>query len=308
MAAEPTPAAARGAAEPLVVVERLSFHRGSRAVFDSLDMTMARGEITAVLGPSGVGKTTLLKLIGGALRPAGGRVLVGGEEVHRLSRSGLYALRKRMGVLFQAGALFTDLDVYDNVAFPLREHTGLSEETIRDVVLLKLEAVGLRTARGLRPRELSGGMAKRVALARAIALDPEIILYDEPLAGQDPISAGVLVALIRQLNDALGLTSVVVTHDVEEVSAIADRMHVLSAGRCIATGTPAELRASGEPSVRQFMRGLPDGPVPFHFPGAPITEDLLEERDPGDHRPGHHALHDPVHDGAAGNGAASAGR
>ena len=275
MASEPQPDASPAAPEPLVVVEGLSFCRGARNVFDSLDMTMARGEITAVLGPSGVGKTTLLKLIGGELRPAGGRVTVGGQAVHRLSRSGLYALRKRMGVLFQAGALFTDLSVYDNVAFPLREHTRLSEETIRDVVLLKLEAVGLRNARGLWPRELSGGMARRVALARAIALDPEIVLYDEPLAGQDPISTGVLVTLIRQLNDALGLTSIVVTHDVEEISAIADRMHVLSGGKCIATGAPAEILASREPSIRQFMQGLPDGPVPFHFPGPPIAEDLL---------------------------------
>ena len=276
MTAEPPSAPpSPSASEPLVVVEGLSFRRGSRVVFDSLDMTMARGEITAVLGPSGVGKTTLLKLIGGELRPDGGRVMVGGEDVHRLSRSGLYALRMRMGVLFQAGALFTDLDVYDNVAFPLREHTQLSEEMIRDVVLLKLEAVGLRNARALRPRELSGGMARRVALARAIALDPEIVLYDEPLAGQDPISAGVLVALIRQLNDALGLTSIVVTHDVEEIAAIADRMHVLSGERCIASGAPEEILASGEASVRQFMQGLPDGPVPFHFPGPPIAEDLL---------------------------------
>ena len=277
-ASEPAskPAPAPDASGPLVVVEDLSFFRGARAVFDGLDMTMERGEITAVLGPSGVGKTTLLKLIGGELRPDRGRVLVGGAEVHRLSRSRLYALRKRMGVLFQAGALFTDLDVFDNVAFPLREHTRLSEETIRDVVRLKLEAVGLRNARGLRPRELSGGMARRVALARAIAIDPEIILYDEPLAGQDPISAGVLVALIRQLNDALGLTSVVVTHDVEQISAIADRMHVLSDGRCIASGPPADIHTSSEPSIRQFMRGLPDGPVPFHFPGPGVAEDLLD--------------------------------
>ena len=276
MPSEPVPVAEPGGAESLVVVEKLSFYRGERPVFGSLDMSMARGEITAVLGPSGAGKTTLLKLIGGELRPHGGRVLVDGEEVNRLSRTGLFALRRRMGVLFQAGALFTDLDVYDNVAFPLREHTRLSEEMIRHVVLLKLEAVGLRNARGLWPRELSGGMARRVALARAIAMDPDIVLYDEPLTGQDPISAGMLVALIRQLNDALGLTSIVVTHDVEQISAIADRMHVLSGGRCIATGPPSEIHASREPSVRQFMQGLPDGPVPFHFPGPSVVEDLLE--------------------------------
>ena len=275
MPAEPAPGEPT-AAEPVVVVEGLSFLRGERAVFDSLGLTVAKGEIAAVLGPSGVGKTTLLKLIGGELLPAGGRVLVDGEDVHRLSRSGLYALRKRMGVLFQAGALFTDLDVFDNVAFPLREHTRLSEETIRDVVLLKLEAVGLRNARHLWPRELSGGMARRVALARAIAMDPEIVLYDEPLAGQDPISAGVLVALMRQLNDALGLTSIVVTHDVEQISAIADRMHVLADGRCIASGPPADILGSDEPSVRQFIAGLPDGPVPFHFPGPSIVSDLLD--------------------------------
>ena len=271
----PSGAAAPAPAEPFVRVEGVAFYRGSRAVFDSLDMTMARGEITAVMGPSGTGKTTLLKLVSGELRPHGGRVLVGGRDVHRLSRSDLYALRKRMGVLFQAGALFTDLDVYDNVAFPLRELARLSEDLIRDVVLLKLEAVGLRNARHLRPRELSGGMARRVALARAIALDPHLVLYDEPLSGQDPISAGVLAALIRQLNDALGLTSIVVTHDVEQISAIADRVHVLSEGRCIASGTPAEIHASAEPPIRQFMHGLPDGPVAFHFPGSALAEDLF---------------------------------
>ena len=268
MTSEATLAAEPGGFPPLVVVERLSFYRGARAVFDRLDMTMARGEITAVLGPSGVGKTTLLKLIGGELRPDGGRVLVGGEEVQRLSRSGLYTLRKRMGVLFQAGALFTDLDVFDNVAFPIREHTGLSEGMIRDVVLLKLEAVGLRNARGLWPRELSGGMARRVALARAIAIDPEIVLYDEPLAGQDPISAGVLVGLIRQLNDALGLTSIVVTHDVEQISAIADRLHVLSGGKCIATGAPEEAPRFPRTVDPAVHAGPPGRPGAVSLPGS----------------------------------------
>lgn len=275
--APPGAAAPRGAAasEPFVVVEGVSFHRGPRTVFDSLDMVMAKGEITAVMGPSGAGKTTLLKLIGGELQPHRGRIVVGGRDVHRLSRPGLYALRRRMGVLFQAGALLTDLDVYENVAFPLREHTRLSEDLIRDVVLLKLEAVGLRNARRLRPRELSGGMARRVALARAVALDPALVLYDEPLSGQDPISAGVLVTLIRKLTDALGLTGIVVTHDVERFSAIADRIHVLSEGKCIASGAPAEVRASAAPSLRQFVQGLPDGPVPFHYPGPALEDDLL---------------------------------
>ena len=262
----------------LIDIRGLVFSRGGRRLFDGVDVTVRRGEVVAIMGPSGTGKTTLLRLIGGQLRAQGGQVNVDGEAVGRLSRRALYRLRRRMGVLFQSGALFTDLTCFDNVAFPLREHTDLPEALIRHVVLMKLEAVGLRGARDLYPAELSGGMARRVSLARALALDPEMILYDEPFAGQDPISMGALMKLIRELNDALGLTSVVVSHDVEEALSIADRAFVLSEGYIVEAGTPAELRASHSEWVRQFLNALPDGPVPFHYPADPMADDLRGER------------------------------
>ncbi len=262
--------------EVLVRIRGLRFRRGERVIFDGVDMDIRRGHVTAVMGPSGTGKTTLLRLIGGQLRPEAGTVEVDGQDVHRLGRRALYALRRRMGMLFQSGALLTDLDVFENVAFPLREHTRLPEPMIRDLVLMKLEAVGLRGARRLMPAELSGGMARRVALARAIALDPMMVMYDEPFTGQDPISMGVLLQLIRLLNDALGLTSIVVSHDVQETAAIADYIYVLAGGRVIEHGTPEALARSPSPWVQQFMNGLPDGPVPFHYPAPDYAEDLLE--------------------------------
>ena len=260
----------------LVRIRGLRFRRGERVIFDGVDMDIRRGGVTAVMGPSGTGKTTLLRLIGGQLRPEAGTVEVDGQDVHRLGRRALYALRRRMGMLFQSGALLTDLDVFENVAFPLREHTRLPEPMIRDLVLMKLEAVGLRGARRLMPAELSGGMARRVALARAIALDPMMVMYDEPFTGQDPISMGVLLQLIRLLNDALGLTSIVVSHDVQETAAIADYIYVIAGGRVIEHGTPEALARSPSPWVRQFMNGLPDGPVPFHYPAPDYATDLLE--------------------------------
>lgn len=260
---------------PLIEIEGLHFARGGRPIFCGLDLVVPRGKVVAIMGPSGSGKTTLLQLIGGQLRPDAGRVTVDGLDVSRLRHRQLYALRRRIGMLFQSGALLTDLDVYDNVAFPLREHCGLTEVMIRDLVLMKLEAVGLRGARGLMPAELSGGMARRVALARAIALDPMLVLYDEPFTGQDPISMGVLVKLISELNDALGLTSVIVSHDVTETAAIADLVYVIAEGRVVGRGAPAELAASDSPWVRQFMGGQPDGPVPFHYPGPGLDEELF---------------------------------
>ena len=262
--------------DAVVCVRDLHFSRGSRVIFRGVDVTIRRGQVTAIMGPSGTGKTTMLKLIGGQLRPAQGSVKVDGVEVSSLRREALFELRKRMGMLFQSGALLTDLDVYGNVAFPLREHTRLPESMIRDLVLMKLEAVGLRTARHLMPRELSGGMARRVALARAIALDPMMILYDEPFAGQDPISMGILVRLIRRLNDALGLTSVIVSHDINEACSIADYIYVVADGVVVGEGTPEELRRSGSQWVTQFMQGLPDGPVPFHYPGAAYIDELMD--------------------------------
>lgn len=264
---------------PLVQIRGLCFARGNRPIFDGVDLDIRRGQVTAIMGPSGTGKTTLLKLIGGQLRPDAGTITVDGEDVHRLSHHALYDLRKRMGMLFQSGALLTDLNVYENVAFPLREHTDLPEPMIRDLVLMKLEAVGLRGARGLMANELSGGMARRVALARAIALDPMMIMYDEPFTGQDPISMGVLVKLIRSLNNALGLSSIIVSHDVQETAAISDYIYLLSGGKVVAHGTPAELGRSSSDWAQQFLQGLPDGPVPFHYRAAPYADDLLAGRE-----------------------------
>ncbi|CBV41813.1 ABC-type transport system ATP-binding protein (probable substrate phospholipid) [Halomonas elongata DSM 2581] len=265
---------------PFVEVEGLHYSRGETSIFRGVDMAIPRGKITAIMGPSGTGKTTLLKLIGGQLVPDAGHVRIAGEDVHALSRKALFRLRRRMGMLFQSGALFSDLDVYENVAFPLRVHTDLPESMIRDLVLLKLQAVGLRGARKLTPAELSGGMARRVALARAIALDPELILYDEPFVGQDPISMGVLVQLIRRLNDALGLTAVVVSHDIKETLSIADYVYVISDGQVMARGAPSELDVDRDPRVRQFIHGEADGPVPFHYPARDFHADLLGEGGP----------------------------
>ena len=269
------PLSGEQARSPLVRIRNLHFSRGERKIFSGLDIDIPRGKITAIMGPSGTGKTTLLKLIGGQLRPDRGSVEVDGLNVHALNRQELYRLRMRMGMLFQSGALLTDLNVFENVAFPLREHTALPEPLLRKLVLLKLEAVGLRGARNLMPAELSGGMARRVALARAIALDPMMIMYDEPFTGQDPISLGVLVKLIRQLNDAARLTSILVSHDVEETNAIADLVYVISGGRVVESGAPDQLRHSGSEWTRQFMRGLPDGPVPFHYPARSLEQDLF---------------------------------
>ncbi len=262
---------------PLVVIEDLHFSFGGRVIFAGVDVKIARSKVTAIMGPSGTGKTTLLRLIGGQIRPDRGRILVDGEDVHQLSRDRLFKLRKRMGMLFQSGALLTDINVYDNVAFPLRERTNLPESMIRDLVLMKLQAVGLRGARHLMPRELSGGMARRVALARAIALDPTMIMYDEPFTGQDPISMAVLVRLVRRLNDTLGLTSVIVSHDVQETAEIADYVYVLSGGKVVGEGPPKALGRDQSPWVNQFMNGLADGPVPFHYPAPDYLDDLMGE-------------------------------
>ena len=240
----------------------------SRPVLTGISMTVPRGGVVAIMGGSGCGKTTILRLIGGQLRPQTGRVMVGGQSVPDLDRDGLYVMRRKLGMLFQFGALFTDMSVYENIAFALREHTDLPEELIRDLVLMKLHAVGLRGAARLMPSELSGGMARRVALARAVALDPMLVMYDEPFAGLDPISLGVVGQLIRRLSDALGITSLVVTHDVYESLKIVDYLYFVSAGKIIAQGTPADVRASGDAFVRQFVDGEPDGPVPFHYPAS----------------------------------------
>jgi phospholipid/cholesterol/gamma-HCH transport system ATP-binding protein len=259
----------------IVEIDNLSFSYNNRQLHKGINMKFPRGKVVAIMGGSGSGKTTLLRLIGGQLTPTHGQVRVDGKVVHEQDRAGIYALRRKMGMLFQFGALFTDLSVYDNVAFPMREHTDLPESIIRDLVLMKLNAVGLRGARDLMPSELSGGMARRVALARAVALDPCLIMYDEPFAGLDPISMGVIVNLIRSLNDALGATSIVVTHDVHEAFSFVDYVYFVSAGVVVAEGTPQELRASELPFVHQFVHGEADGPVPFHYAAPDYRQDLL---------------------------------
>jgi phospholipid/cholesterol/gamma-HCH transport system ATP-binding protein len=261
----------------LVRVRDLDFSYDSRPLLDGVNLRVPRGKVVAIMGGSGCGKTTLLRLIGGQLKPTRGAVEVDGAPVHKMSHRSLYALRKRMGMLFQFGALFTDLSVFDNVAFPMREHTDLSEAMIKDLVLLKLNAVGLRGVASRMPNELSGGQARRVALARAIALDPQLILYDEPFTGLDPISMTIAGTLIRQLNDALGASSVVVTHDVHESLALVDYIYIMAAGRVLAEGTPDEIRASTDPFVHQFVWAEPDGPVPFHLPAPALASQLGAE-------------------------------
>jgi phospholipid/cholesterol/gamma-HCH transport system ATP-binding protein len=248
-----------------------------RPVLRGIDLAIPRGRLVAIMGGSGCGKTTILRLIGGQLRPQAGTISVAGEDVASLDREALFALRRRIGMLFQFGALFTDMSVFENIAFPLREHTELQEELIHDLVLMKLNAVGLRGAAQLRPSELSGGMARRVALARAIALDPMLVMYDEPFAGLDPISLGIVGQLVRRLNDALGITSIVVTHDIYESLKIVDYIYFVSEGRIVAAGTPDEVRNSNESFVRQFVDGDPDGPVPFHYPATGLAEEFARD-------------------------------
>lgn len=258
----------------LVELRNVTFGYGDRTILRDLSLQVPRGKVTALMGASGGGKTTVLRLIGGQQRAQQGQVLVAGQDVGQMDAKQLYAMRRRMGMLFQFGALFTDMSVLDNVAFPLREHTTLSEEMVRDIVLMKLHAVGLRGARDLMPSEISGGMARRVALARAIALDPELIMYDEPFAGLDPISLGTAASLIRTLNDALGLTSIVVSHDLEETFHVADHVVILGAGGVAAQGSPEQVRQSSDPLVQQFIHARAEGPVPFHYPGLSLDEDF----------------------------------
>jgi phospholipid/cholesterol/gamma-HCH transport system ATP-binding protein len=267
-----------GQAQGEVVVSikdvNFSYAPGERQILSGLSMEFRRGQVVAVMGGSGCGKTTILRLIGGQFTAQSGEVLFEGRDIGKMSSAQLILARRRMGMLFQFGALFTDLSVFENVAFPLREHTDLTEELLRSLVLMKLNAVGLRGARDLMPSQISGGMARRVALARAIALDPPLIMYDEPFAGLDPISLGITARLIRDLNNALGATSLLVTHDVEETFEIADYVYFIANGRIGAEGTPAELSRSTDPFVRQFLDAAPDGPVPFHYPGQSLAEDF----------------------------------
>jgi phospholipid/cholesterol/gamma-HCH transport system ATP-binding protein len=261
----------------LIEIRGLYLKRGRRVVFDGLDMSVPRGRVTALMGPSGTGKTTLLKVIGGQVRPDAGEVIVDGLDVCRASRAELFELRHGIGMLFQSSALFTDMSVAENVAFPLREHTSLPDDIIRDLVIMKLNAVGLRGARDMMPSELSGGMARRVALARAIALDPKLLMFDEPFTGQDPIAMGVVQTLIKRLNKALNATSLVVSHDIHETVAIAEQIFVISDGKVIGHGPPDHLRTHDSSRIRQFIHGEPDGPVPFHYPADDLLYDLLGE-------------------------------
>ncbi|TMN85064.1 MULTISPECIES: ATP-binding cassette domain-containing protein [unclassified Pseudoalteromonas] len=264
--------------QSIVEVKDVSFSRGDRVIYKNMSFSVPKGKITAIMGPSGIGKTTMLRLIGGQLKPDSGDILFEGGSIPSMTRSELYEARTKMSMLFQSGALFTDMSVFDNIAFPIREHTKLSEDLIRLVVLMKLQAVGLRGAKDLMPSALSGGMARRAALARAIALDPELIMYDEPFAGQDPISMGVLVKLIKSLNQVLGLSSLIVTHDVTEVMSIADHVIIIADQGVIGSGTPDEMRNHESELVQQFLKGLSDGPVPFHFPAQAYADELLGEK------------------------------
>jgi phospholipid/cholesterol/gamma-HCH transport system ATP-binding protein len=263
---------------PLVELRNVTFGYGERVILNDISLTVPRGKVTALMGASGGGKTTVLRLIGGQYRAQQGQVLFDGQDVAAMNQPQLYEARRRMGMLFQFGALFADLSVFENVAFPLREHTDLSEELVRSVVLMKLNAVGLRGARDLMPSEVSGGMARRVALARAIVLDPELVMYDEPFAGLDPISLGTAAQLIRRLNDAMGLTSIVVSHDLEETFQIADQVVVLANGGIAAQGTPEEVRRSSDPLVQQFVQAQAEGPVHFHYPGPSVEQDFGVEQ------------------------------
>lgn len=259
----------------MVDINNLSFKYRERDIFKQVNIVVPRGKIVAIMGPSGSGKTTLLRLIGGLLLPDSGRIMVNNQDVHSLNKTQLCDLRRKMGLLFQSGALFSHLNVFENVAFPLKEHTDLPQQLLHDLVLMKLEAVGLRGAADLLPSELSGGMARRVALARAMALDPELMMYDEPFTGQDPISMGVLLRLIKHLNRLLNLTSIVVSHDVEETCSIADYVYLVAHGKIIGEGKPQDLLASTQPQICQFMHGEADGAVPFHYPAKPYFEDLF---------------------------------
>lgn len=267
-----------GGKDNLVEIKDVCFNRTNKMIFDGISLNIPRGKVVGIMGPSGTGKTTLLRLIGNQLRPDSGSIFVDGQDISKLSCNNVFKLRRKMGVLFQSGALFTDMSVFENVAFPLRVHTQLSESLLKDIVLLKLQSVGLRGANNLYPRELSGGMQRRVALARAIILDPSIVMYDEPFVGQDPISSGILVKLIRVLNQSMGLTSIIISHDINETMSISDYLYVIAHGQVVGQGKPDELLASNDPLVKQFMNGYPDGPVPFHYPAKPQPEEFMGEK------------------------------